>query len=415
MTGTASRPLKILIYGLNYAPELTGIGKYTAEMAEWLRAHGHEVRVIAAPPYYPDWRVGAGYRAWRYQAEVLAGIPVWRTPLWVPFQPGGLKRLAHLASFALFSLPTLGRHMFWRPDVIWMAAPSFFCAPFTWLAARCCGAKAWIHIQDYEIDAAFDLGLLKGRRLRSVVLGIERWILQRFDRVSTISHRMLDRARQKGIEANRLVLFRNWVDIAGIRPLTGPSSYRQELGIADSAVVALYSGNMGSKQGLEVLAETARLSVHRNELQFVFCGNGVGREELSRRCAGLANVRFLDLQPLERLGALLGLADVHLLPQRADAADLVMPSKLTGMLASGRPVVATARLGTELAEVVAACGIVVEPEQPAALAAALFELTEHAGRRRELGLRARAYAESTLDRDTVLARFQADMLQSLDA
>jgi colanic acid biosynthesis glycosyl transferase WcaI len=99
---------------------------------------------------------------------------------------------------------------------------------------------------------------------------------------------------------------------------------------------------------------------------FVFCGNGAGRDDLVALCDGLSNVQFIDLQALERLGEFLAMADIHLLPKRADTVDLVMPSKLTGMLASGRPVVVTAHAETGLAKVVTACGLVVQPEQPQA-------------------------------------------------
>ena len=179
------------------------------------------------------------------------------------------------------------------------------------------------------------------------------------------------------------------------------------MGITPDAVVALYSGNMGAKQGLELLADVARLC--QSSIVFVFCGNGAGRADLVQRCAGLTNVHFLDLQPMARLGELLGMADIHLLPQRADAADLVMPSKLTGMLASGRPVIATAMPGTELALVVAGqdCGVVVPPEQPQAFASALEQLAQDKPQRTRMGLAARRYAEANLDIDAVLGRFVA--------
>ena len=115
--------MKILIYGINYAPELTGIGKYSAEMAEWLAARGHSVSVVTAPPYYPQWRVHDGYRAGRYAREERAGVSVRRAPLWVPARPGGVKRLLHLASFALSSLPSLLRAA-GRPDVILVVEPA---------------------------------------------------------------------------------------------------------------------------------------------------------------------------------------------------------------------------------------------------------------------------------------------------
>ena len=405
--------MKILLYGINFAPELTGIGKYTGEMAAWLAAAGHEVRVVTAPPYYPDWAVWKGYSARRFRREAWRGVTVFRTPVWVPRKVSGTTRLLHLTSFALASLPSLFSQWRWHPDVVWMTEPPLVCAPAALAFARLRGARAWLHIQDYEIDAAFDLGLLRGARLRAWVTGIERWLLRRFDRVSTISERMLERAAHKGVDAARLLSLPNWADVSSIRPLDTASPYRRELGIADDAVVALYSGNMGRKQGLEILAEVA-LRLRGNEsIQFVFCGFGPGRAELEERCKGLPGVRFLDLQPVERLGDLLGLADIHLLPQRADAADLVMPSKLTGMLSSGRPVVATAHADTELGRVVRDCGLVVEPEQPEALAAAIASLASNPGMRAEFGANARIFAERHIAQDAVLRQFERDVLGCL--
>ncbi len=405
--------MKLLFYSLNYSPELTGIGKYSGEMAAWLATRGHSVKVVSAPPYYPDWKVGQGYSASSFQEEVLDGVQVCRAPIWVPEKPRGITRLIHLASFAVSSLPVLLRNVFWRPDVVWVVAPAFFCAPGAILVSWLSGSRSWIHIQDYEVDAAFDLGLLKGNLLRKVVLRLERFVLGRFKVVSTISHRMLDRARDKGVSPDRLVFFPNWVDISSVNPGLRANRYRSELNIPDQAVVGLYSGNMGGKQGLEILAEVARLCADNASLFFVFCGNGAGRSDLESACRDLKNVRFLDLQPLERLGELLASADIHLLPQRADAADLVMPSKLTGMLASGRPVVATAHAGTEVARVVDGCGLIVPPEDAEAFSAAVSSLADDVDLRNRLGIAARNYAEANLDKEAVLRRFEEDLSRLL--
>jgi colanic acid biosynthesis glycosyl transferase WcaI len=404
--------VKLLFYGINFAPELTGIGKYTGEMAQWLAQAGHEVRVITAPPYYPAWKVGDGHSASAYRTETWHGVRVMRTPLWVPAQPGGLKRLLHLASFALSSLPVLCAQWRWKPDVVWVVEPPLMCAPAAVAFASLRGARSWLHIQDYEVDAAFDLGLIKGATLRRWVQRAERWLMRRFDRVSAISGRMVDRALTKGVAPTRMVHFPNWVDISGITPLGAPSAYRAELGLAPDAVVALYSGNMGNKQGLDILADVARLLQDDPRIQFVLGGNGSGRADLQVRCAGLNNVRFLDLQPLERLNDWLGLADVHLLPQRADAADLVMPSKLTGMLASGRAVLATALPETELCRVVehdAVCGVVVPPENPVAMAHALRALAADPTHRATLGANGRRHAEAEMSQDVILRRFEAQL------
>jgi len=404
--------VKILIYCINFAPELTGIGKYTGEMAAWLAARGHEVRVVTAPPYYPDWKVGAGYSSKFWRRERWQGADVWRCPLWVPARPGGIKRVLHLASFALSSLPVMLRQLLWLPDAVWVVEPPLFCAPTAWAVARLSGARAWLHISDYEVDAAFDLGLLKGKALKRVVLAAEHWLMRRFDVVSTVSQRMLERALSKGVEAQRLVAFPNWVDVSAFLSASG-QAYREELGIPPGAVVALYSGNMGRKQGLEIMAQVAKLCAEQRQgsdrLWFVFCGNGVGRTDLIAECQGIPNVRFMDLQPTARLPDLLAMADIHLLPQRADAADLVMPSKLTGMLASARPVVATAHVGTELGNVVRMCGIVVPPEDPVAMARAVFDLAVNQPWREQLGQAGRQYAVHQIDREAVLQRFEKEL------
>lgn len=402
--------MKILVYGLNFAPELTGIGKYTSEMAAWLEGQGHEVRAVTAPPYYPDWRIGKGYGATHYQRETLGNVTVLRCPLWVPSNPSGAKRLLHLASFAVSSLPVIIRQVFWCPDVVWVAAPALFCAPGGWLAARLCGAKAWLHIQDYEIDAAFELGMLRGNFLRRFVTGAERHLLKRFDVVSAISVRMVERARTKGVSEVKAVLFPNWVDFAALTPRDGGQRFRKDLQIASDSIVALYSGNMGAKQGLDLVATAARELRGESDITFVLCGNGVRRSELETACVGLSNVRFLALQPAERLGDLLAMADIHMLPQRADAADLVMPSKLAGMLASGRPVVATAGADTEIGRLVEGRGLLTPPGSPYAFVDAILTLARDSELRARLGLAARRYTEENLALDRVLTRFESELV-----
>ncbi|WP_434782192.1 glycosyltransferase WbuB [Ferrovum myxofaciens] len=422
--------MRILIHGINFSPELTGIGKYSGEMAEWLAVQGHEVRVVTAPPYYPQWRVAERYEnRWRKdqgqgarvkgQGEAgvlepcalnLESVVVYRCPLWVPVKPSGMKRLLHLASFALSSFPIMLRQIFWRPDVVMVIEPSLMSAPAALLVTRLSSARAWLHVQDFEVDAAFDLGILQSRRLRSWVLNIEQWLMLRFDRVSTISPRMLEKLLDKGVASGKAMLFPNWVDTGVIFPLDAASPMHAELGIAQHKTIALYSGNMGEKQGLEILLEAASSLANRDDIQFVLCGEGAARVRLQGKYGHLSNVMWLSLQPVERLNDLLNMADFHLLPQRADAADLVMPSRLTGMLASGRPVVATAYPGTQVAEVVQHCGVVVTPGDADKLAQAVMHLADDETTRSVLGKKARAYAAANLERNVVLAKFEADLL-----
>jgi colanic acid biosynthesis glycosyl transferase WcaI len=397
--------LRVVIYSANFWPEPVGIGKYSGEMAHWLAAQGHDVRVVAAPPYYPNWKVQDGYRWPPFRREKIQGMTVWRAPLWVPKFPGGLKRILHLLSFAITSLPIMLCQMFWRPDVVLTVAPALVCAPAGWLVARLCGAEAWLHIQDFEVDVAFNMGLLKsGGPLQRMALGLERWLLRRFDSVSSISRRMVSRLIAKGVPEERTRYFPNWVDISHVRPSNGGNGYRGELGAADDAVVVLYSGTLGAKQGLQIIPDVAKLLAGRRDILFVICGDGALKGELETRTRDLPNVRLLPLQPFERLGELLTMANIHLLPQSSDAADLVLPSKLTGMLASGRPVVATCAPDTELASVVSQCGMITAPGNPEHLASVVVNLADNRELMLDLGARARAWAEEHLDRDMVLSK-----------
>jgi len=406
--------MKILIHGPNFYPEVIGVGKYTDEMASWFSSLGHDVRVVTAPPYYPAWRVSEDYRSYLYKLESRNGVKVYRCPLWVPKKPTSLSRIVHLLSFALSSFPVMLRQVSWRPNFVWVVEPTLLCAANGLLVARLSGSKAWLHIQDFEVDAALDLGLLKISFLRRWIRVFEGWIMRRFDRVSTISNRMVERTIRKGVRAQSTILFPNWVDTSLIRPLKSANNYRHELGISDEMVVALYSGNMGNKQGLDILAEVAKSLQYESKICFVFCGNGSEREVLVRACAALENVRFMDLQPLNRLNELLNLADIHLLPQRADAADLVMPSKVTGMLASGKAIIATAHEGTELAAVVRESGLVVPPEQPDEFSDAILRLAGDPQLRKTLGRNGRVLAERELSKDVVLGRFLENIRNCID-
>ena len=415
--------MRILIYGLNYSPELTGIGKYTGEMAAWLARRGHEVRVVTAPPYYPAWKIRDDYRRQWYRVEHAAGEPVvYRTPLYVPERPTGIKRILHLISFVLGSVPVMLRQMYWQPDVVFTVEPTFFCAPFTLFIGKCAGAASWLHVQDFEVDAAFELGLLPAQGpVHDAALRIENFLIYAFDRVSGVSSRMVERAIAKGVANERAVLFPNWVDIDAIRPLSRESRsgnrILKELSRTHPDIctrtILLYSGNMGAKQGLERLAPLAQSFRNEHQVHFVFCGDGAFRRRLEEMVHGFENVTLLPLQPLDRLNELLNAADIHLLPQRASAADLVMPSRLTAMLASGRPVIATAHTGTQLASIVEGRGLVVPPEDSEALHTAVRRLVHDSDLRAQFGASARKYAETHLGKETVLQQFERDLLDLL--
>ncbi|PKB14910.1 colanic acid biosynthesis glycosyl transferase WcaI [Novosphingobium kunmingense] len=399
---------RILIIGLNYAPEPVGIGPYTQGLAEALVQGGHTVSVICGQPYYPQWRRQAGFAS-GYRTTCEEGVSVTRCPHYIPADPTGLKRIVHLASFALSSLPAALRMALRRdrPDTVIAVAPALLAVLTAWIAARLAGARLWVHVQDFEAEAAVATGLLReGGLAARLALALERFILRRADRVSTISPQMVARLAAKGVDPARALELRNWADDRFVPDAAGAAALRRQWGLEEH-MVALYSGNIARKQGIEVLVDAARLLERRTDIAFVICGEGPNRAALERRAAGLPNVQLRDLQPAERMGATLAMADLHLLPQIAGAADLVLPSKLTNMLASGRTIVATTEPGTGLYTEVEGCGVLTPPENAEALAAAIAALADDPARRAVLGAAAAARASDRWSKAAIIARWAA--------
>lgn len=405
-----SNRMRILLIGLNYAPDFIGIPKYTTELCEELVRRGNVVEVVTAPPYYPAWKIPKSYRG-GWKVETRNGVRITRVPIFVPAKPSGVTRLLHLLSFTACALPAaLASALVRRPNLVVCIAPSLLSAPVGLMIARVVGAKSWLHVQDFEVDAAFELGLLRSNTWRRIAAYIESNILRKFHRVSTISEIMRRLLLRKGVEDISAIEIRNWVDVDEVNMRSSSNtSYRADFGIPADHVVALYSGNMSGKQGLESIAEMVEsLERRAPKVTVILCGQGPLRLPLEAGCVGRANVHFLDLQPTERLPELLATADIHLLPQRAEAADLVLPSKLTGMLASGRPVVAMAEVGTGLAAEVEGCGVLVRPGDAEAMASAVIALAEDQPRRLKLGLAARQRAEARWHKSAVINSFEAE-------
>ena len=408
MKASSERLGRVMIVGLNYAPEPVGIGPYTQGLAEALVARGAQVQVLAGKPYYPQWRTYPAFAAAGWQTTSEAGVEIIRCPHYVPAEPSGLKRIVHLASFALSALPHALRAGLRpkaeRPNLVIAIAPALLSVVTAWLAARLAGAKLWIHVQDFEVEAALATGLLDDRRWPArLARWVETTLLGLGDFVSTISPQMCAKLIAKGVAADRVFEMRNWSDARFAADPAGAEEIRAEWSLTGK-IVALYSGNVARKQGIEILVEAARLLQHRTDIGFVICGEGPNRAELEGIASGLPNVQLHDLQPAEKMGAMLTMADLHLLPQIAGAADLVLPSKLTNMLASARPVVATTEPGTGLYGEVDGCGLVTPPGNAAALAAAIEALADDPARRAVMGQAASVRAGERWMKDAIIDR-----------
>jgi colanic acid biosynthesis glycosyl transferase WcaI len=406
--------MKVAIVSINYRPELTGIGVYTAGMAEHMAKVGHEVDVFTGFPYYPLWRKRDGdHWIWR-RLERIAGVTVNRNYVYVPSKPGALQRILHELSF-IWSV-SWGYLMSRSVDCTVIVSPPLFAGIPIALLAKLKGSRTIFHVQDLQPDAALELGMLKPGRIANLFYRLEKLTYRLCDQVSTISEGMRQKIIGKGVPAEKVLLFRNWANDDRVSPLQTDTPLRQDWGL-NGKFVALYAGNLGLKQGLGSVLECAQLMRDLPDVAFVIAGDGGEKRDLERRAAemGLTNLVFRPLQPEHRLSELLATADVSLMPQKTGVTDIVLPSKLGNLLCSARPVVVAAAPGSELGRIVrqAECGFVVAQEDATEMAEAIRKLHGDAELRKSLGSNGYRYMQSHLGHRVVLDGFVRN-LEAMD-
>ena len=394
--------MNILIYGLNYAPEIVGVAKYTTEMAEWLTGGGHRVSVVSSHPYYPAWKVFPGYRPWSYRRERLNNVDVVRCPIYVPRKQTGLRRVLHLASFVLSSAPAMFREAVRGFDVCIVIAPTIGVVPFAIITTRLLRLPLWLHIQDFETEMAYHLGLLPHRRMKRVMDRFEALLYRHCERVSTISDGMDGVCAAKGVSADKRIVFPNWVDPEVIQPLERTPDILARFNLPDKEFVVLFSGTIARKHDIDVLIAAAKKCADDRDIHFVICGEGAGRSRVEPEIAGLSNVTLIPLQPSEHLNNLLNIADVHVLPMMSEVRDYVMPSRLTGMCASGKPVICLVDTGSYLAHAFDAGLTVMRPGDSSALSNEIKYLKDNPDEARERGWKNRHLALTRFNKNDIL-------------
>ncbi|WP_345424246.1 glycosyltransferase [Actinomycetospora chlora] len=367
--------LDVLVLGLNYAPETTGIAPYTTGMARALADAGHDVHVVTGLPHYPQWRVAPGYRGLKLRHEERDGdVRVTRVRHPIPARPTGVGRVVMEAAFALATATV--RHR--RPDVVIAVSPALLTVAAA-LARRGRPGRGGrpavgVVVQDLYGSVVAEAGVLGGRG-GGAVAALERALLRRADGVAAVHEVFRAGLTRSAVRAEAVSVIRNWTHVG--RPTGCPTRLRETLFWPAEHTVALHAGNMGAKQNLENVVEAARLAQARDlPVTFVLLGAGNQRHRLLELAAGCDRLRFADPLPDGEFETALAAADVLLVNERPSISEMCVPSKLTSYFAAGRPVVAATSASSPAAREVSAAGagIVVEPGRPELLLEATVAL-----------------------------------------
>lgn len=400
--------MNLLILCPHYAPDVAPTGEVMTSITEALAARGHRVHIVTSLPWYrlhdvePEWRG----RAWRTEATPWG----WITRLH-PFPTDKANIAARALGFLGFTgaatLAAIGSRF--GPDAVMVMSPPLPLGVSGWLAARLRRAPWVFNIQDVFPDVAVELGAITDRRVIAVASWLERFLYRRANAVTVLSDDLADNVEAKlhGRRPERVRVIPNFVDTERVHPLPRDTPYRDQYGLGDRTVV-MYAGNVGMSQSLGLMLEAARRFSGRDDVVFVINGGGSAQSSLVAQAEGLDNLRFVEMQPRERLAEVLATGDLHVIPLKRGLARSSVPSKLYSILAASRPVVASVDAGTEVARTVqeAGAGLAVEPEDADAFCAAVGELVDDRARREAMGAAGRRFVEEWVSPAAVAAAYE---------
>jgi colanic acid biosynthesis glycosyl transferase WcaI len=401
--------MRAIVWGINYAPEFTGIAPHSVALCEFLRGRGDDVSMVTGFPYYPSWEKRPEDRGRIYRTDQINGVPVHRCWQFVPRRVSALKRIFHEASFVFTS--TLRALSLPPADVYVLVSPPLSLGVAGWLVGKIKGAPFVFHVQDMQPDAAVGLGMLKASWFTRALYGLESFAYRHAARVSGITQGMLKSFRGKGVPESKLLFFPNAIALSDAAPPPARGEFRGPHGFGSEEFLAIYAGNLGVKQGLEVLLETAPL-LQDPRIRILICGDGAQREALAQRVRELKlpNISMLPLQVGRDYRALLVDADVCFITQQVGAGNSFFPSKLLGLLAESKPVVTVAAPECELALslVEGKFGVNVPPGHARELADLLEALAHDSGRLADYGAAGRRYVEQ-FEKTRVMENFLREL------
>ena len=404
--------MRVIVWGINYAPEFTGIAPHSVALCEFLQGRGDDVSMLTGFAYYPSWEKRPEDTGRLFRIDLINGVPVHRCWQFVPRRVSALKRIWHEASFVFTS--TLRALSLPRADVYVLVSPPLSLGVAGWLVGKIKSAPFVFHVQDMQPDAAVGLGMLKANWFTKTLYAIESFAYRHAARVSGITQGMLRSFREKRVPQSKLIYFPNAIALNDGTADPTRGEFRARYGFAPEEFLAIYAGNLGVKQGLDILLEAAPF-LRDARIRIVICGDGAQRETLENRVRELQlpNVRMLPLQVGQDYRALLIDADVCFITQQAGAGNSFFPSKLLGLLAESKPVVTVAAPECELALSLAEgnFGVNVPPGGAQELAGLLDSLAQDPERLAHYGVAGRRYVEQ-FEKSHVLQSF-SEQLDSL--
>jgi glycosyltransferase involved in cell wall biosynthesis len=405
-------PMRFLILTQYYPPEVGAPQVRLSSFARALMKRGHEVEVVTALPNYPEGRIFEGYRRRAATTEEIDGVRVRR--VWLHAATGsGIGRVLNYATFSATSLPALASMP--RPDVVFVESPPPTLAVTGWLVAKRWGVPMVLNISDLWPDSALQLGLLREGATARGMRRLEAWAYRHADFITAVTEEIRRTlVSEKGVPREKILFLPNGVDVDVFRPMPPDRKLLGELGLADRRIV-LTAGTIGYAHGIEVALDTAEL-LRDSPITFLIVGGGSERSRLTQLAAErrLSNVVFLDARPSEEIPPLYSIASIGLSTLRdSPLFEGTRPVRMLAAMACGKPVVYSGAGEGARMLLEAQAGVVVPPEDPMRLAAAITKMLDEIETAEDMGRRGRAFIEATLSWHAIVGTWLDDLIGRL--
>lgn len=408
------RNRKITLIGINFYPEDSAIGLYSTDMIRHLESQGYKINVITGFPYYPQWKIKNEYsKKPTFFSEKLNEIKIYRYKQYVPNNPNFFKRIIHLLDFTFGSLINLFKVK--ETDIIISIVPFTSTIFLSWILKFRCRAQLWVHVQDFEFDAALQTGLANNkpngfrRMIFYFLFKLEKWMFSKADRVSSISFSMLEKLKTKGVNPSKIFYLPNWINTAKINS----NNFRRHRYLKSKKFKILYSGNIGDKQNWILFLDFISL-LDVNKYEVVIVGDGSKKDWLTTNISKFNNISHYPPVAYDELSNLLCSADVHFLFQKEDVIDTVMPSKLLGMMASSKPSIVSGNEQSEVKKVLdeSKGGFYITNADASKVLDVLNNLRNNKELRESIGNKARDFVVKNFSKEKILNNM-SDVIREL--
>lgn len=352
--------MKILVTSINFHPDHSGIALYSTDLPKYFAEKGHDVTMVTGFSYYPKWEKTKKDKYRLFGSEIFKKVKVLRGYLYVPKKVTTVSRIIHELSFLFFAFINFiraGKH-----GSIIVISPPLLLGLVGLFFKKVWKAKLIFHIQDIQPDAALMLKMIKENLMIRILKKIEKIIYNGSDLIVTISDGMHERLLAKGVPRNKLAIYYNWIDVEKASTIRPSGKFRGQFPQLKDKFIVAYAGNIGIKQGVEVLVQLAEATSEDEDLHYFIIGEGADKQRLVdiALSKNLKNLTFLPFLNEKQYFEMLQDIDVSFIAQKSQSGNVFFPSKLLGIIAMSKPLLISADLDSELAIVTnkAECGLV---------------------------------------------------------